>query len=684
MALSTKTNQLTGGASTGTLASTDPGFQPKALFVWMGLNTATGAAEDAQFSLGYAGSSTTERVAGYNSDDNLTVADLVMNIEADKIASLYTRGSTTQNVSAILTSLDATGFTLDWTTLTTTSPLYNYLAIGGSDITNVKSGSFAAATSTGDQAVTGVGFQPDVVIFQMVARTTDGVSNANYAYSFGCATGSGEEWSYSMAGVNGSGTMSNAQYFSNTKCIVAVQASSPTTTEALADFVSFDSDGFTINWSDAPASAWKINYLCLKGGQWFAGSETQKTSTGTKATTGVGFTPQGIIFGGQCGTAVDSSASHNRQTFGVTTGTSNNVCLWTGDRTGVAVSIVNSIHSATKCIVHATEQTSVSPTTQAEAALSSFDGDGFTLDWTTADATARIFGFLAFTANAGGNNYTKECTETVTLTDTCLKGATKVLADVVTFTDECIKMAIKVCTDTITYTDTLLHAIARTLEETVTFTDTCLKQIGRAFSEVVTFTDDLLKQGGKVLTDTATFSDVLTGMKIAVKELTETITMSDTLVRTVGRTCSEVVTFTDTLVRSVMRTLEETITYTDTLVKQIARTLSETVTLTDTITYVRIKLATLTETITLTDTITRVSAKVLSEVVELTDTCVKATSRVFSEVMTFTDTVLYVATHPTYYVKKGVSILRNTQAVTILSNSRPVTVLKNIINKHVL
>ena len=681
MALNTKTNQLTGGASTGTLASTDPGFQPKALFVWMGLNTATGAAADAQHSLGYAGSSTTERVAGYNSDDNLTVSDITTAIEADKIASLYTRGTTTQNVSAILTSLDATGFTLNWTTLTTTSPLYNYLAIGGSDITNVKSGSFAANTSTGDQAVTGVGFVPDVVIFQVVNKTSDGAQNANSGYGFGCATGVGEEWSMSIGSTNGSGTMSNTHRFSSTKCIVVHNS---TTMDGLADFVSFDADGFTINWSDAPSSAWKINYMCIKGGQWFAGTETQKTSTGTKATTGTGFTPLGLILGGLCDTTVDSDAGHMRLTLGATTGTSNNVCLWTGDRNAVAVSIVNSIHSATKCIIHATEQTSVSPTTQADAVLSSFDGNGFTLDWTTADATARNFGFLAYAANAGGAAYTQDLTETVTLTDTCIKGATKVLADVVTFTDTCIKQAGKVCTETVTHTDTLIRDMGRILTETITFTDECIKQVGRAFSEVVTFTDDLLKQAGKVLTEEITFTDVLTGIKLAVKELTETITMTDTLVKQTGKVCSEVVTMTDTLIKSTVRTLEETITYTDTLLKQVARTLTETLTFTDTLESLKIKLKTLTEDITLTDTLTRVTSKVLSEVATFTDTCVKATSRVFSEVLTFTDTLEYVATHPTYYVKKGVSALRNSPAVTVLTNSRTVTILKNIINKHVL
>jgi hypothetical protein len=41
-----------------------------------------------------------------------------------------------------------------------------------------------------------------------------------------------------------------------------------------------------------------INYLALKGGSFKAGVETQATSTGTKATTGVGFKPSGLLLFG--------------------------------------------------------------------------------------------------------------------------------------------------------------------------------------------------------------------------------------------------------------------------------------------------------------------------------------------------------------------------------------------------
>jgi hypothetical protein len=85
------------------------------------------------------------------------------------------------------------------------------------------------------------------------------------------------------------------------------------------------------------------------------------------------------------------------------TGSSNNVAVWTGDQDAAADSIADTIMSSSKCLVLATEGTSASPTTNAEAALSSFDADGFTLNWTTADSTARVFGYVAFGDNPGSH-----------------------------------------------------------------------------------------------------------------------------------------------------------------------------------------------------------------------------------------------------------------------------------------
>jgi hypothetical protein len=304
-------------------------------------------------------------------------------------------------MDAELTSFDATGFTLNWGTVPSgplTNPLYNYLALGGSDITNVASGSFAAATTGTTQSVTGVGFQPDVVFLFGTLQASSAASNNNSQFFYGVMH-SGGQWVMAQRAQNGVATMNTTRAFKNDKCML-LQSS---TTNAVFDersFVSMDSDGFTLSIDTQGATAYLTGYLAIKGGQWKVGTETQKTSTGTKATTGVGFQPQGVLFGSVCDTQTSGTADHARFALGVTTGTSNNICHWTGDQDNVADAIANSISSATKCIVMATEALFATPTTNAEAALSSLDADGFTLNWTTADATARVFGYVAFGDNS--------------------------------------------------------------------------------------------------------------------------------------------------------------------------------------------------------------------------------------------------------------------------------------------
>jgi hypothetical protein len=396
MSVSVKTNQLTGPASTGNNATTDPGFQPKALIVWNGLQTATGAVANAQWSLGMASDAVgSEGVLGTSSVDAAVTSAGTRIYSSGEMIRSCTQGTTTDILRANVNAIGATGFTLNWTTLGTASPLYNYLALGGADITNAKVSLFQAATVTGPQAVTGVGFRPDVVLLYISQSVTDGTpSIAGNSYSIGAATAS-NQWATGIGIQNAAADSNTRRAFYENSCVIFPSATGDTIVRE-ASLTSMDADGFTLNWTTVTATGHRVIALAIKGGQWKVGTETQKTSTGTKATTGVGFTPKCLILSSHCsattGALVTDAA---RLSFGTTTGTSNNVSQWMGDVDNAPVTVANTIMSVNKCIVMATEGVLATPTTNAEAALSSFDADGFTLDWTTADATARVFGYVA-------------------------------------------------------------------------------------------------------------------------------------------------------------------------------------------------------------------------------------------------------------------------------------------------
>lgn len=397
MGLSVKVNQLTGPGATGSAATTDPGFQPAGILLWNPLATATGATAGANFNIGFGTASTARNHMGYSSTDAAATSAAGRSLSTVHVLRAATSGTSTANLSADLTSLDATGFTLNWGTLTTTSPLFNYLALGGSDITNMKAGSFASGTTTGNVSATGVGFQPDIVFLCISLATANGMAVNNNNYSIGVMTSSAQ-WAMGVKTQNAQATMNTSRSFRNDRCLVVVSSITDTLAGEFS-YVSMDADGFTINQSVAAGTNSVITYLAIKGGQWKVGTDTQKTSTGTKGTTGVGFTPSAVILGSVCDTSTAATAANSRLSFGVSDGT-RNVATWTGDSDAVPDSISNTIQSNTKCIVLATEGTSATPTTNAEASMSSLDSDGFTLNWTTADATARVFGYVAVGANA--------------------------------------------------------------------------------------------------------------------------------------------------------------------------------------------------------------------------------------------------------------------------------------------
>jgi hypothetical protein len=155
-----------------------------------------------------------------------------------------------------------------------------------------------------------------------------------------------------------------------------------------------DADGFTVNWTTANASSRIIAYLALKGGRYFVGNETQRTSTGTRAKTGVGFTPTGILAFSVNATANASVAAHDRIAIGGASAAGTEGATWAGDTDSLATTSADQ-STVTDKVLRLID-TDGPAAADAEADLDSFDADGFTLDWTTADAVAREFVFICF------------------------------------------------------------------------------------------------------------------------------------------------------------------------------------------------------------------------------------------------------------------------------------------------
>lgn len=140
------------------------GFQPSALIMFAGSPTAEDTwTEDALLAIGFASAAASDFSAAFFSEHG-TAAINSTTRTANSIISLP-GPSETLTAEAHLASFDTDGFTLHWTTTNAAARLISYLALGGTDITNAVVGSFATAHSAQLQTISGLGFQPDAILF---------------------------------------------------------------------------------------------------------------------------------------------------------------------------------------------------------------------------------------------------------------------------------------------------------------------------------------------------------------------------------------------------------------------------------------------------------------------------------------------------------------------------------------
>jgi hypothetical protein len=361
------------------------GFQPKALLIWTtgadgGYNSYPGASGIA---LGWATSTLNETTQSGLSDRSTHT------FSSGAGPGFPTVGGTVQ-----LASFDADGFTLTFGN--GGAAHFYYMAIGGAD---VEAGLGTWTSAVGDfanEVVTGVGFRPDFVL-------TNIVGNNNCTWGIGMATGPSAQAACHHQVENGQRW---TESFYNNSLAVAAEANfgTPSNFDATyrAVLQSFDADGLTVSVAENTGpETWTVDFLALKSPstQFKVGVDTQKTSTGTKSTTGIGFAPGAGFFSGTNRVATTGRTGTASANLGVTVGFAagwpvvssamallmwNNPVIPVDENAGRGVSGIVLSNSTPKT------------TTLAEASVDSYDADGFTLDWTTADAIARYFMYGVF------------------------------------------------------------------------------------------------------------------------------------------------------------------------------------------------------------------------------------------------------------------------------------------------
>ena len=382
--------------TTGTQTISGLGFQPKAIIFFWSRNT-TNATAEAPRSQGIGFTDcTNQRAVAVAEDDNAGTSNAGRYRTENNVIVILSNGNPTVGSRATFTSCNADGFTINWAASEARADIINYIAIGGSDVTNVRAGTFTLAPATGIQNITGVGFQPNFIMFlwgftetldSLAARLQIGMGLADYNNNQG-----------SILNCVADNNSSNATKYSQQRTDnVILLSGSGCAQDALAAFSGFTADGFQLNVSDAPAANTPIFYLAIRGGSHAVGNFLQPTATGIQTISGLGFQPNLVLlFSHNKTAAVITLAVPSTFSIGAAISTTSRAAVW-GQSRNIDPSNAAVYTDNTKVIIMRTlSGIGGTGTINAQADFNGFTIDGFQLNWTTVDATQRQIIYWTF------------------------------------------------------------------------------------------------------------------------------------------------------------------------------------------------------------------------------------------------------------------------------------------------
>lgn len=252
----TKIGQFDAPGSTTQSSITGVGFEPKFLqttFISSASLPANGA--NLHVGLGAAKSILESGAIGITSQNGVGTSNTR---RAQRTQSLLHKHNVNGalNTEAYLVSLDDDGFTLDFTTSTGLRTVA-YLALNGP--IRLAVGSFNSQLSTGEFPTTSIGFQGVAGLFWSWNRASDSGTQTGAELSLGMVDDEGNQFAVGDISEHNVGT-TNTDHWSDDGLIYQ-NYDNAQTQEGAIDFTSWDSDGFTLNQTDADPTANEILYI---------------------------------------------------------------------------------------------------------------------------------------------------------------------------------------------------------------------------------------------------------------------------------------------------------------------------------------------------------------------------------------------------------------------------------------
>jgi hypothetical protein len=369
-------------------------WTPKAIILTTNMQTADGSAVNARWGVGITAEDQTRAAVAISHQDAAGTMDADRyHHNAKSLILINNSGTIIFDCDAFVTS-DGVGINI--TTTDGVARIINYHILGGTDITNATVKQFLSGSGT--QNVVGVGFQGDfMMVIGSDTTTAPPATNTAGIMSIGWATSTSARASMAFNMGNG-GTDAIEEKTQVTDKVI--HQTNGAATLFSADFAGFTSDGFDLTWSTASANRY-LYALVLKGGNYKVGTITQPTSTGNQATSGLGFTPKGIMTLSQNEAAVGTIVEDISNTIGAASASDKRWTVWVGSDDGVGTSTTDQNLDRTQ-VTKAITSGTVALTASSD--FVSNDTDGFTLNFDAADATQReiLYWAAGNPAAAGG------------------------------------------------------------------------------------------------------------------------------------------------------------------------------------------------------------------------------------------------------------------------------------------
>jgi len=383
------------------------GFQPKVVIFLGSKQTATGQGAHVQLGIGAATSSTARGCVSARARDAQTTSSATSRANDTSCWSVMLDGSS--SVAGVLdfVSMDSDGFTVVPDTAFGTSYSVTYLALGGTSLTNAIVLPSTLASGTGNQSFTGAGFQPDCVLALATKATSFSVGSGSGMLSVGVATSSTSRACVSALTDDADASGSNSRSILRSDRFLVFPDVGADTISQTIDFVSMDTDGLTISTS-ANTTLNKIIFICLKGASAKVGTVAANTSTGTAATSSVGFKPSALLLASTNATTSTQTAVNTGFEFmlGVASAPTERGSIWGIDEDALTTTDNQSRYDTGGLWIDYAGSTGFA--IEGEAELSSFDSDGFTLDTVDAFPAANLAIYLALGPSAASSTLTQE------------------------------------------------------------------------------------------------------------------------------------------------------------------------------------------------------------------------------------------------------------------------------------